>query len=359
MSANELDKAHENSDESLAKYRKMIHGLLVSNGNNFTHVVKEFPEYADDEESVLLAAKTMSTIMFHVSDRLKDKEDFVYKIICINSINFDKISSRLRNDTDFIYKVLKTVPHVYNSLDKKFQDDPKIAIHALNHGLGMTTISDELRDREDIIKVSLSKGSNFAYASERLQDDIQLANLALDYSPSNFIHFSSRLKLDPTLMRKVVEKDHVLFGKIDENISNYAELLGIYVKKCQDYPSSFLRSKFNDTRYEKYVVNALSENTPNYSKFALIQENAYQSTVKTNVSDLSLEWLLKATPKEELNNFLTEGQDFSLNYAVPKNAFLKEQIALEIHKRDIYELHHPVIKDKEVKGRKRKGFSSP
>jgi hypothetical protein len=131
-----------------------------------------------DKEFILecLRCTEDSYILNNIADALKDDEDFIKQAIAISGYSLAHASRRLQRKKELVFEAIKQSRNLYVvDNDEELRDDKEVIIFALQHGTKLIQASKRLRDNDDVVKIALEcNGTNFVYASSRLQADDKL-----------------------------------------------------------------------------------------------------------------------------------------------------------------------------------------
>jgi hypothetical protein len=131
-----------------------------------------------DKEFVLECLHyTEDWFMLHnITDALKDDENFIKQAIAISGYSLRFASKRLQRKKELVFEAIKQSRDLYVvDNNKNLSDDKEVVVFALQHGTKLVHASKRLRDDDDVVKIALEhNGTNFVYASSRLQADESL-----------------------------------------------------------------------------------------------------------------------------------------------------------------------------------------
>lgn len=141
--------------------------LFINDRDFILEVVRESehtciePEYADDEELVMIALAKSIRMYMYLSDRLHDREDIAKMAVVEDGELLRYASDRLYNDRAFIESVVSLNPAVLEFVADKFQED------------------------KEIVELAIKKDPRyFEFASDKLKSDADFVKAMFVYSPT-------------------------------------------------------------------------------------------------------------------------------------------------------------------------------
>lgn len=141
--------------------------LFINDRDFILEVVRESehtciePEYADDEELVMIALAKSIRMYMYLSDRLHDREDIAKMAVVEDGELLRYTSDRLYNDRAFIESVVSLNPAALEFVADKFQED------------------------KEIVELAIKKDPRyFEFASDKLKGDADFVKAMFVYSPT-------------------------------------------------------------------------------------------------------------------------------------------------------------------------------
>jgi len=262
-----------------------------------------------DKEVVLAALEVNDCIFseFEVSDNLRDDWEVVEAAVIRHSLLLQYASLRLRDDEKMVRIAMENhatpsysfrSDRVFRYASDRLRGDHGFAMYAVSKdGQNLRWVSDELRDREQIVHVALRAGGSLCYASRRLKDDkatVVLGITNIDGDKDRALSYASRrLRRDQEVVRLAIQC-HPLNIKFALNVDPESLLMVLH--------STHLLGMKALAQYD-VIVHAKRILAPS---FALAQEFDFPTHIEDAdqwiISHLSLLWhkvfLLEATLRQ-------------------------------------------------------------
>lgn len=240
---------------------------------------------------------------------LNDKELVLLSLLDYYSRALKICSYSLRNDKDFVIKAVSTCSSAIQYIPKKFQSEKELfylsdanyetleyaSIELKNdfdlvlnlcsrNGLNLKYASTELKHNEDIVCAALksngnaieftpwlisdyskalesvnSKGNALKHLCEDFKDNLEIVLAAINDDPFAIEFASDRLKGDPDLALKVINKEWMAFQYLNENIKSdmffIREALLCYDKE----PANLFKAIHGYTYVIEYTPDSIKE----------------------------------------------------------------------------------------------------
>lgn len=168
----------------------------------------------DDYEVVKLAVSQTGRMLEYASERLRDDYQMVQIAVKKDGAALLFASERHQNDIQLVRLAVAQNGSILPMLNERFRDDFDIVCMAFRpQGHRMRAmlefVSDRLQDNLEVATVAVAQcSSNCSYASPRLLDDFDFINMALKRSAWALEWASERLKQDPILQLKANKREY-------------------------------------------------------------------------------------------------------------------------------------------------------
>ena len=214
-----LDSDYGIIKEKLAKQRKFVLTAVTRYWRNL--------QYASDalrnnREIVLAAVAQDGEALKYASNELKNDEDIVLASVTLRGSALEYASDKLKDDEEIVLAAVRNSGWALIHASKKLRDNTMFVKTALENGLPADPFGSYRRyvkdflDSRPYMKFALKKdGADFIHCSDRLLQDQELFDIAIDNGLSNFLR---RCCCD-SLTR--VSKPIVLWMIKNNKVSNY------------------------------------------------------------------------------------------------------------------------------------------
>lgn len=198
--------------QSIRKYQWGVYELIRASGESpSAEVLQEaidvdgavlrFAAPCDDRDLVMRAAVTYGDALRHATDRLRDDDEVVLRVVTSERAYMDAFefaSERLRSSADFVRKALAAG-----------------ARGVLDHALCVD-------DKDLILDVIRLDPLLFAKVPRDLKEDIEVAAVAVSGAPINWSHLSRAVCNHPTVAMALVQANGIYLRKLNpENRDTY------------------------------------------------------------------------------------------------------------------------------------------
>lgn len=183
------------NDEELAKLAIISGGASMSAAGN---------RIRDNKEIMLEAIKKIGWNIKYASERLKDDKDLVLTSLEKDDWNLEYASERLQRDFDVI-NCLK---------DKRLKEEYLDKIKNL-----------QKFNNDNIVSILKKDGLQLEYANNQIQDNKEIALIAINSNPYAFKFVSKRLKNDKDFVLQVLQKDGELYCYVGEECAKDLEVI--------------------------------------------------------------------------------------------------------------------------------------
>ena len=195
---------------------KEVKNKILSNEMFFRRIIqKQGTEssvlyYADDvikdNEIILLEAINLSAESFYnSSDRLKNKKDFVKKVIEKDGALLRLVGEELRGDKEIVLLAIKKSGYPLEYASKELKNDKALVLKAVTlSGQVLSEASNELQDDKDVVLAAVNSDAQAVYnVSERLRNDIDIAKAVANKNIRCFELLGEDIKKDKVFLYSI------------------------------------------------------------------------------------------------------------------------------------------------------------
>ena len=200
------------ADKSLLRSRKFIAEALSKNGFVIQYIDEKFKE---DKELVMIAAKQNGYILNFVDPKFLKDRDVVMAAVSSDTTILEKVPTYMKADKELMLIAVKNNGYVIQYATKKLQNDDDIITTAVLdcYGSALELAPSSYKDNKGfVIKAIIGKnnkhksyGTAFRYASKRLRNNREVAELAMSKDSDNFEFVSERLRDDKAFVLRSFE----------------------------------------------------------------------------------------------------------------------------------------------------------
>ena len=173
------------------------------------------PEYADDEEVVLLAMNKSNRLFMSCSERLRDREDIARMVLLTDSDLLPYVSKRLQKDKAFIQSVAAYNPTVLSYVSASWLKDREFIIDVLsnvptdNKFSILYLLPKKFADDEEIVAACVAaNAADIQLASKRLQNNPDFAlKLMMTYELDLTKYLSKEVLADEEIAAYLKQQD--------------------------------------------------------------------------------------------------------------------------------------------------------
>lgn len=181
---------------------------------------------------------------------------------------------------------------LFNNKEKAME----LILHSPNY---FHSLSDKLRDDEEIVSLAISKKpSVFAYASDRLRKKTDLVKKVLEHSPLNFLHIHNELKDNKDFVYPYLIKEPAIYRCLSSKLQNDKEIVLIAVQDIRNL--DFINKKFLE-ELDVIMASSLSDSENVLVIFQYINEKMQNNRqLLEKLEHKMLDYIKQKLPEYEL-----------------------------------------------------------
>ena len=236
-------------------------------------------EMKDDRELMMISVRKIGDLLQHASDRLKNDKDVVLEALRNNCHSMCDASDAIKGDKHFILRALEVCPgrhspSMVRHISEKLKDDEEVMFKALSiqhfafsyaserlrssrefvmraiqdYGKILEFACDELQYDEEILQIMQDKG-HLLYASEEMRDNKEFVLNALCKNVEALQYASSRLTADREVVLEGIKSGRCM-RFVQLSLRNNKEFM---IEACKICDSAF-RYVSKELRNDRTVV---------------------------------------------------------------------------------------------------------
>lgn len=205
---------------------------VISKPENGYYFEYASPELRDDEELAQLSLRINTGAFQYLSQRLRDKKDFVRDVVKKSGHELSFASSALKDDPEIVKIAAIQYPNILSQLAPKFREDDEFMRQIIEvNGDAITVASTKLKDDKNLaIKSFLTTKSVsiLQSLSERLRDDEDVVEAAVRANQAYLSYASKRIRGDKKLALKLIalcSYPHMCVNSLSEDLQKDDDIL--------------------------------------------------------------------------------------------------------------------------------------